>query len=264
KDHLGHGDNLVPVILARTPHGLFAADREFGDVTGRNGLPEIAVGRLPVVTNAELRAMIAKIKAYESGGGAWTDRALFIADDGDGGGDFAQSCDSLAGLASGFQAERIYLEGSVQETRDRIAAAWNAGAGLLAYCGHGALNQLAKENIFHVSDAVGLRNGGQLPLAMMLTCVAGRFELPGFTSLGEALMLNAGGGMVGGLLPAGAALNADSLRLGEEFYKALLRGGGATAGQALVQAMKGYLQAAGPAYVLNVYNWLGDPALTAK
>ncbi|MBN2346832.1 MAG: S8 family serine peptidase [Candidatus Aminicenantes bacterium] len=264
KNYLGCGDNLVPVILAATPEGLVAADREFGDVTGRNGLPEIAVGRLPAVTNEELRAMITKIKAYEGGQGAWTDRALFIADDADGGGDFARSCDSLAALAAGFQAEKIYLNGSAQETRDRIIAGWNAGAGLLAYCGHGALNQLAKENIFHVSDAVGLRNGDRLPLAMMLTCVAGRFELPGFTSLGEALMLNRNGGMAGGLLPSGAALNADSLRLGEAFYRELLRGGGATTGQALVKAMKVYLQAAGPACVLNMYNWLGDPALKAK
>ncbi len=55
-DYLGLGDNLVPVILAKTPDGLCAADKMFGDVTGKNGLPEIAVGRLPAVTNAELRS----------------------------------------------------------------------------------------------------------------------------------------------------------------------------------------------------------------
>ena len=68
KDYLGFGDNLVPVILARTPDGLFAADKEFGDVTGANGLPEIAIGRLPVVTNDELRVLIAKINGYEAAG----------------------------------------------------------------------------------------------------------------------------------------------------------------------------------------------------
>ncbi len=78
-----------PVILAKTPEGLFAADKMFGDVTGKNGLPEIAIGRLPAVTNAELQAMIDKIKAYESGQGAWTGKALMIADNADDGGDFA-------------------------------------------------------------------------------------------------------------------------------------------------------------------------------
>ena len=99
KDYRGHGDNLVPVILARTPEGLCAADKMFGDVTGKDGLPEIAIGRLPAVTNAELQAMIAKIKAYENGQGAWTDKALWIADNADDGGDFAQGCNDLAGLA---------------------------------------------------------------------------------------------------------------------------------------------------------------------
>ena len=116
-DYLGYGDNLFPVILAKTPQGLCASDKTFGDVTGKNGLPEIAIGRLPAVTDAELRVMIAKIKAYESGQGPWTGKALMIADNLDDGGDFAQGCDDLAGLALGFQSEKIYLNGSVADTR---------------------------------------------------------------------------------------------------------------------------------------------------
>ena len=162
QDHLGYGDNLVPVLLGRSDYGLFAADKTFGDVTGKNGLPEIAIGRLPAVTNAELQAMIDKIKAYEGGQGAWTGQALLIADNADGGGDFAASCNELAAQAAGFQAEKIYLNGSVQETRARIMAAWNAGAGMVGYCGHAGLNQLAQENIFDVADAAALQNGGQV------------------------------------------------------------------------------------------------------
>jgi hypothetical protein len=54
------------------------------------------------------------------------------------------------------------------------------------------------------------------------------------------------------------------MRLGEGFYKAALRGQGATAGLALVEAMKNYLQQGGKSSLLNVYNWLGDPALEFK
>ncbi len=263
-DYLGYGDNLFPVILAKTPQGLCAADKTFGDVTGKNGLPEIAIGRLPAVTDAELRVMIDKIKAYESGQGSWTGRALLIADDTDDGGDFAQGSDDLAGLALGFHPETFYFSGSAAETRSKLIAAWNAGAALVNYCGHAGLNQLAAENIFDVSDAQSLQNGGQLPLTVMLTCVAGRFELPGYLSLAEALMANENGGAVAGLAPSGAGMHADSLRLGEEFYKAALRGQGTTVGQALLTAMKNYLQTGGAAYLLNVYNWLGDPALSFK
>ena|GEM_PF-2388820 len=263
-DYRGYGDNLVPAILARTPEGLCAADKIFGDVKGRDGLPEIAIGRLPALTRAELGAMISKIKAYESGRGDWTDKAVFIADNVDSGGDFASGCNELAGLATGLQAEKIYLAGSVAETRSRIIASWNEGAALVNYCGHGGINQLATENIFNVTDAMALQNGGRLPLATMFTCVTGRFELPGYTSLGEALLLNANGGMAGGLLPSGAAMNSDSLRLGGEFYKAVYRGREESAGMALLAAMKKYLQTGGQASLLNVYNWLGDPALPFK
>jgi hypothetical protein len=263
-DWLGYGDNLVPVLLGRTPEGLCAADKGYGDVSGDDGLPEIAIGRLPAVTNAELRTLIEKTKAYESGEGAWTGKAMFIADNADNGGDFAQGINELAGLATGLQAEKIYLADAVQEARSRIIASWNAGTALVTYCGHAGIGQLATENIFNVSDAGSLQNGNQLPLAMMLTCAAGRFELPGFTSLGEALLLNGNGGMAGGLVPSGAGLHGDSLRLGAAFYKTALLDPGATVGTALLAAMRSYLQLGGNAALLNVYNWLGDPALAVK
>ena len=265
KDHLGLGDNLFPVILAKTPTGLFAADKEFGDVKGKDGLPEIAIGRLPAVTNGELQSMIDKIKAYDGGQGPWTERALMIADNDDDGGDFASSSDDLAGLA-GYQSDKIYLAnpGQAGEVRARIIAAFNSGAALVNYVGHAGLNQLAQENIFNVANASQLQNGGQLPLMVMLTCVAGRFEIPGFTSLGEALLLNRDGGSAGGLVPSGAPFNSQSVRLGEEFYKAVFRGRETSVGQALLAAMKNYLQQGGMAHVLNVYNWLGDPALAFK
>ncbi len=264
KDHLGLGDNLVPVILAKSAYGFYAADKVFGDVKGKNGVPEIAIGRLPAVTNAELRTMIDKIKAYESSGGDWAGKALFIADDMDNGGDFAAGSDELAVLATGFQAEKIYLSGSAAEARARIAAAWSSGAGLVNYCGHAGMNQLAQENLLDVAGARSLQNGNKLPLLVAMTCVAGRFEIPGYTSLGEALALSGEGGIAGGLMPSGAALHADSMRLGGAFYRAALRGKTLSAGQALVAAMKDYVNNNGDKYLLNVYNWLGDPALEFK
>ena len=264
KDHLGHGDNLVPVMLGRTAYGLCAADQAFGDVAGRDGVPEIVVGRLPAVTRAELKRMIGKIKAYEKGQGAWTDKALFVADNGDGGGDFAAASNELAGLMPGYKTEKVYLAGPVAAAREKIQAEWNAGAALISYCGHAGVNQLAAENLFDAADAAALGNGGKLPLAVMLTCTAGRFEIPGFSSLGEALLLNGNGGMAGGLLPSGAAMHGDSLQLAGEFYKAAYRGKATNVGVALLAAMKSYIEANGRPDLLNVYNWLGDPALSFK
>ena len=91
-------------------------------------------------------------------------------------------------LTVGYQAQKIYLADPAQaaDVRARIIAAFNAGAALVNYCGHAGLDQLAQENIFDVADAAALQNGGQLPLMVMLTCVAGRFEIPGYHQPGRS------------------------------------------------------------------------------
>ncbi|MDY0297784.1 MAG: C25 family cysteine peptidase [Acidobacteriota bacterium] len=263
-DYRGFGDNRVPVILASTSYGLFAADAIFGDTRGNDGLPEVAMGRLPAVTNAELRTMIDKIKAFEEGRGNWTGRGLFIADNSDDGGDFAAGCDRLDALASGVQSTRVYHSGDDAATRTAILNAWNAGVALVNYCGHAGIRNLAQEDFFNVDDAAALQNNRRLPLAVMLTCVAGRFELPGYTTLAEALLVNPDGGMAGGLAPSGLGMHSDSMRLARAFFRAVYRGLENTAGKALLSAMRTYMNQGGEAYLLGVYNWLGDPATPFK
>ena len=266
KNYLGYGDNLLPVILAKTPEGLFAADKEFGDVTGADGIAEIAVGRLPVIANAELQSMIDKIITYEKSLSVWAETALMIADNADEGGDFAAGSNELAALTAGYRLQKIYLvdPADAGDVRAKIIAGFNKGAALVNYIGHAGLDQLASENIFNISDATALHTDSQLPLMVMLSCVAGRFEIPGFTSLGEVLLLNGNGGCAGGLVPSGAGQNADAMRLGKEFYKAVFRGQEVTVGDAWLAAMKNYLQLGGESYLLNIFNWLGDPALSFK
>ena len=215
-DYRGYGDNLVPVILARTPEGLCAADRIFGDVTGNDGLPEIAIGRLPAVTNAELQAMIDKIKAYENGQGSGrtgrcgsptTPTAAAIS---------PRAATAWRDWPRGSRAEKIYLTGSAAETRSRIIAAWNAGAALVDYCGHAGINQLAVENI-SVADAGAATAAGCRWRDVHLR---GRpFRAAGVHLAGRGAGAQHKGGMAGGLMPSGAAMNADSVRLAENFTR---------------------------------------------
>jgi hypothetical protein len=59
-------------------------------------------------------------------------------------------------------------------------------------------------------------------------------------------------------------MNEQMVRLGEAFYKAAFRANGTSAGQALLEALKTFLRQGGASYMLNAFNWLGDPALTFK
>ena len=50
RDYQGFGGNHVPPVMIGTADGLYAADGVFGDVVGDDGVPEIAIGRLPVLS----------------------------------------------------------------------------------------------------------------------------------------------------------------------------------------------------------------------
>jgi len=267
KDNLGYGENLVPPILVSTPKGLFASDNYFGDVRGKNGVPEIAVGRLPVVTGKELKALIDKISRYEEAGGEWSDRIIMLADNPDDGGDFPSDSDYLAALVpSGYTVDKIYLADypTVNEARQEVIEAFNRGAALVNYTGHAGLDRLAAEKLLGSGDISSLQNGDRLPILTAMTCIVGRFEIAGFDTLAERLLLHSDGGAAAVWAPAGASFNNQNTLLAEKFFKAVFRGQEKTLGQALLNAMKGFAALDGHPVTLKIYNLLGDPALEIK
>ena len=56
-----------------------ASDDWFGDVND-DGVPEVAIGRLPVQAASEAAALVAKMVAYDAAGAAtWKNQALLVA-----------------------------------------------------------------------------------------------------------------------------------------------------------------------------------------
>ena len=268
KDNLGYGDNLVPPLLVNTSQGLFASDSHLGDVKGKDGVPEIAVGRLPVLTADELQTCIDKIAAYEEAGGEWTSRVMMLADDPDNGGDFPRDSDYLAGLVPGnsYTMDSVYLPDfpTVDEARNKVLAGFNAGALLVNFIGHAGLDRLAGEGLLKAGDISSLNNEEKLPVLTAMTCVVGRFAIPGYESLSEAIVLASNGGAVAVLAPTGASLNNQSIILAEAFFKAFFQGQEKTLGKLLLKAMKDFAALDGDPIILNMYNLLGDPALEMK
>ncbi len=267
KDNLGYGDNLVPPLLVSTPYGLFASDNHLGDVKGKDGVPEIAVGRLPVVTGPELRALIDKISAYEQASGEWTDRVIMLADNPDDGGDFPQDSDYLAMLVpSGYAVDKIYLPDfpTVNQARQAVIESIHRGALLVNYLGHAGLDRLAAEKLLGNEDISSLKNGDRLPIMTAMTCVVGRFEIAGYDTLAERLLLQGDGGAAAVWAPTGASFNNRNTLLAEKFLKAVFRGQEKILGQALLKAMKGFADLDGDPITLKIYNLLGDPALEIK
>lgn len=266
KNILGYGENLVPPLMASTPHGLFAADNQFGDVSGNDSVPEIAIGRLPVMTEAELRDLIDKISDYESSGGSWTGNAIMLADNPDQGGNFPADSDYLADILAGYTVEKIYLPDfpTADEARQAVLNGFNSGASLVSYIGHAGLDRLATEGLLRTADVASLQNGDRLPVMTAMTCVVSRFEIPGFDTLTEALLLKRNGGVIAAWAPTGASLNYLAVMLAEGFFKTAFQDQEKILGKALLKAMADYAAAGGLRFMLNIYTLLGDPALEIK
>ncbi|MBT8213067.1 MAG: hypothetical protein KJN71_07960, partial [Acidimicrobiia bacterium] len=206
QDHQGLGDNLVPPRLVATPQGMFASDVMLGDVAGDDGRPEIAVGRIPVTTDQELVDYVAKLSAYEGAGvGAGVERLTMLADNADPAGNFPLDSDTLlVTVPETVTSERIYLsELPVGTARTETFSAFAAGTDWVNYMGHGGIDRFANEGLLLATDAAALAVGDRLPVVSSLTCSAGRFEVPGWESLAEALVLAPNGGATVVWAPSG-------------------------------------------------------------
>ncbi|HQJ50551.1 MAG TPA: C25 family cysteine peptidase [Anaerolineae bacterium] len=266
KDNLGLGGNLIPVWMVSTARGLYAADNRFADVDD-DGVPEMAVGRLPVVTSVEMDAAVARIIAYEAGTGAgWSDRVVLLADNADDGGDFAADSRAVGlALPAGSEATTIALgEVTLSQARAQLLAALHSGAGLVNYLGHAGLDRLAAEGLLTSQDVAGLDNAERMPVAALMTCAAGQFAIPGYDSLAENLVRHSGGGAVAVWAPTGWSINGRARALDELFVRALYGSAQRVLGDALLEALHSYAAQGEELSLVDIYNLLGDPALRVK
>jgi hypothetical protein len=266
RDNLGLGGNLVPPLMLATPDGLFASDAALGDLNS-DGLAEIAVGRVPVLTAAELQAYADKLAAYEADDSPEPRTSLLLADDRDGETDFTAASAVLAGqLPPGYALAQLELDSTpIDMARTALVDHLAAGVDIVNYSGHGALDRLAAEGLLRSSDVAGLDNV-QTPVLTALTCIINRFEVPGFSALGEDLVKKAGGGFSAVWAPTGLSDNAEAQRLGRFVYRAI--GDEAPVvgrlGDAIRSGIERYRGDEGVAWLPSVYVLLGDPALSLK
>ncbi|MFC1463096.1 C25 family cysteine peptidase, partial [Verrucomicrobiota bacterium] len=263
KGFLGTGDCLVPPMLVATHWGLFASDNWFVDLDD-DLLPDIALGRLPAAGAEELGVLVDKIIAYETAaGGEWQKRILLAADNRDSGGNFTAASEALADrIPAGHDITRSYLDHtSVSEAREILLGGVDRGVAFMNYFGHGGPDRMAGEGLLKSSDVGSLANGSRLPIVTAMTCFIGRFEMPGYNSLAEQLLLSRAGGSVAVWSPTGMSMNHPAKLLSLEFYSALSRQDGQLLGDAMLTGMRGFAAQSEARSTLAVYGLLGDPAL---
>jgi hypothetical protein len=278
------GYGAGPVEPIYMPPNLAFADPWQGEVdsanllaavVGNDILPDLFIGRLPVNSVGQLKAIISKIMAYESAGPQdWQRHVLFVADNvPDAAGDFVtMSNDIAAQLPARCQVDRIYLNdycGAPASPPQPCPAVNNAitstlnitGALLVNYIGHGAIERWAHEQIFTNSDIPSLVNGDRLPVVLSMTCLDGYWTYPNHPCLAEELLQAEGRGAVATWSPTGLGVATGHEVLDRGFYTAVFRDGVRQLGPATLAGKLALYATGGNCDLIHTFTIFGDPAL---
>jgi hypothetical protein len=262
KDYIGTGfENQVPPILVKTSYLWTASDPAYAAVNGEDILPDVAIGRIPAANLEEAQVMVAKILEYERAGLPRDGRAVLVADRPDAAGDFVANAEEIASaFLEGRDIEKIYLhELGTAATRYAVAVAFDEGASLMSYIGHGAM-QMWAENILNVTHVISLDQQSEQPLLLTMNCLNGYFHFPTVDSLAEVLLKAEGKGAVAAFSPSGMSLNAPAHLYHKTLLRELTQGGHQRLGDAILAAQAAYAEEGTFLELLSIYHLLGDPA----
>lgn len=267
-DHLGLGGNLLPVPLASDGETLFATDRPFADLVGDDGVPEVALGRLPVLDATELDALIAKIIAYESvAEPEWGSQVMMLADNLDNIASYSQTADELGTVVPlQYQLSKVAFDDhpDLASTRQALFDGIDQGVALLEYLGHGGVDRMAAEGLMTIADVPSLTNADRLPLVLAVSCHIGFHGLPGFDALGEHLLLQGGGGAAAVIAPSWLSRHGEARLFADRLHRQFFVEGEKVLGDALLEALEGAAALGVDRSILDTYQLLGDPALELR
>ncbi len=256
KDRIPNNTNFVPTYESRNslaPLETYSSDDYFGFLEDNEGnwgegpvqhhTMDIGVGRLPVKTLAEARAVVDKIIAYDTdkkNDGSWRKDIVFVADDGSNSDGFSTTHQAQANAMateiesyfSEFDTKKIFLgtftktprpNGEVIPEANKAIIGWfDRGALIINYTGHGSEKLLADERIFTDVDIRTLSNK-HYPFLVTATCEFGRQDDPTITSSAELSVIQAEGGAIGLVTTARPVNSSTNFLLNREFYASLFQ-----------------------------------------
>jgi hypothetical protein len=250
-------------------------------LSGDDGIPDMAIGRLPAASAAEAAVMVAKIVSYEQAANSkdWQKDIVLVSDNqtADYEAVFEQINEDAAALIPSAMnvPQRLYLGDYVNGAalRSDLLAAISNGSLLVNYSGHGGVQLWADEQILRNADVASLTNGDweppRYPFVVSMSCLTGYFaEAAGFNydSLAEVLLRTSGKGAAAALMPTGQTETPGQQVLNAGLFEALFTRDIRQLGDAVAAAKQTLLANGGAGYepVSQTFMLFGDPAMTLK
>ncbi|MCK5421853.1 MAG: hypothetical protein KAJ08_06790, partial [Deltaproteobacteria bacterium] len=255
KNYLGYGEfDLLPTKLIDTEFNETASDDWFTDFDD-DGLPDIAIGRLPVVSPGEASAVVTKIIDYEDAPG-YLDEAVLVADE-NGGYDFEAACQGVESLMPEDMIVTDIFRGQLgsETARDELIDSVNEGPLLVNYVGHGSV-EVWQGGLFDDDDARALTNYPELSFFINMTCLNGFFQAPYAESLAEVLLKSDQGGAIAVWTSSGLTYPQEQSAMNQELMRLLFNGEELTIGEAARRAK----EAIDDQDIRKTWILFGDPA----
>ena len=255
----------LPALWAKTSYLWTVSDPGLAAVNGEDTIPDLAIGRLPAQTPEEAVALVSKVLAWEDSGQDLGGRAVLVADDPDVAGDFeADVADIRASYLAGRETQVLKLRELGAGMQGAIRDAFDGGASLMSYVGHGGAAAWASELVWRSWDTPSLQAQSRQPVLLTLNCLNGYFGAPNFESLSEAMLKVEGRGAIAAFSPSGLSLDGPAHQLHRAVMAELVGGDHERLGDALLAAQKAYAQTGLMPELLAVYQLLGDPAMKVR
>ena len=192
RNFLGLGDfDFVPTELIDTAAMETASDDWFVDAD-LDGVPEVAIGRMPVRTAAEATPVVQKTLAY-AGRADLPKGGLFVTDEDTTDLDFSSASATAETKVSDIMPVDSFHRGAMGDTPDVLLAKLGAGPFLVNYLGHGSVD--IWDGLFSSDQASALTNT-DASIYVVMNCLNGFFQDVSTTSLAEALLEAPHGGAV--------------------------------------------------------------------
>jgi hypothetical protein len=255
----------LPALFVKTSYLVTASDPALVAVNGDDLLPDLAIGRLPAQTVEEAGALVQKVLSWEDTGQGLGGEAVLVADNPDAGGNFEWDvADIEANVLGGRSTRTILLSREGAQTRGKILEAFDTGASLMSYVGHGGAAVWASENVLNTWDAESLLAQSNQPVMVTLDCLNGYFVAPNFDSLAEGFLKAEGRGTIAAFAPSGLSLDEPAHVFHKALVGELVSGANERLGDAVLAAQQDYAETGAFPELLSIYQLLGDPGMKIR